>query len=222
MSNYPPPPPPGQNFPPPGGQQPFPQQPYGQPGPGYQMPGAMQTRKTSGAAITSLVCGLLFCIPGLTGIIAVITGLIGMSSTSKPNVGGRGMAITGLILGLLSIGGWSFAGYKLYGVAQEGMAIADDGKAFANDVIAGNYTSARQYTTSTITDERLKELQTQLSAWGTLSNVQVTSANQSTTPGGNSFVVNGTATFTQGGNKNFNITVIKQAGKWKIDDLKFQ
>jgi len=226
MSNYPPPPP-GQPQQQPQGQypqqgQPYPQPMPGQPYPGYQMPGAMQPRKTSGAAITSLVCGLLFCIPGLTGLVAVITGFIGIKSTSRPNVGGRGMAITGLILGFLSLGGWAVAGYAIYGVTKQAIAVAQDGKAFSNAVIAGDLTGAKQFTTSSFTDDSLKQLQTQLSSWGTLNDLQVASWNQSATLGGSSFVITGNAVFSQGGRKTFNLTVVKQNDKWKIDSLTFQ
>src|SRR5271156_6556428 len=103
MSQYPPggtpgyPPPP--NYPP--GMPPG--MPPGFAGQGYSMPAST---RTSGAAITSLVCGLLGCVPFVTGLVAVITGIIGISATGNPAVRGRGMAIAGLILGLLSIGGW--------------------------------------------------------------------------------------------------------------------
>src|ERR1700728_2634584 len=97
MSQYPPGVPPG--YPPPN----FPPgMPPGM-GQGYFMPGAS---RTSGAAITSLVCGLLGCVPLVTGVVAVITGIVGISATSNPAVKGRGMAIAGLILGLISVGLW--------------------------------------------------------------------------------------------------------------------
>lgn len=211
MSNFPPPPPPGQ---------PFPQQPYPQQFPGGY-PGA-QPKKTSGAAITSLVCGLLFCIPAITGLVAVITGFIGIKSTSRPNVTGRGMAITGLILGLLSLAGWSVAGYAIYRVSKEAIVVAQDSKAFANAVIAGDFSSARQFTTSNMKDADLDQLKSQLSTWGSLTDLQVAGADQKSTMGGTSLVVTGNATFSQGGRKTFNLTVLKENGKWKIDSLLFQ
>lgn len=72
---------------------------------------AAQPRPTSGLAITSLVCGiaaiLLFwaIIPLLASIAAVITGHMALGQTKrKPEIGGRGMAIAGLILGYIVIG----------------------------------------------------------------------------------------------------------------------
>jgi len=81
--------------------------PYAQPGP-YDQVGAdagvpMEPRRTSILAILSLVLGLICCIPGLpelgvlTGILAVV--LIG---SSGGRVGGRGLAIAGIFVGLVS------------------------------------------------------------------------------------------------------------------------
>ena len=58
------------------------------------MPPAYQPQRTSAAAVTSLVCGILGCFI-ITGIVAIITGIIGLSATSNPNVKGRGMAVAG-------------------------------------------------------------------------------------------------------------------------------
>ena len=89
---------------PPYGQPPYGQQPYGQPGFG-QAP-----RGTSGAAIASLICGILGCVPFITSLLAVILGFVGIKATSNGRAGGRGMAIAGLILGLLGIFGWGLGG----------------------------------------------------------------------------------------------------------------
>jgi hypothetical protein len=73
--------------------------------PGYYPPPA----PTSGLAIGSLVCGILsifFCYGGaLLGIPAVICGHMAMSAIANSPfaLGGRGMAIAGLVLGYLGI-----------------------------------------------------------------------------------------------------------------------
>lgn len=89
--------------------------------PGPQQPGyapygaqgypAVAQRPTSGLAITSLVCGIagvaLFwaIIPLLASIAAVITGHMALGQTKRdPSIGGRGLAITGLILGYAVVG----------------------------------------------------------------------------------------------------------------------
>lgn len=61
---------------------------------------------TSGTAIASLVCGLCtFIACCFSGIPAIICGHIALSQINQANgqIGGKGMAIAGLILGYLSI-----------------------------------------------------------------------------------------------------------------------
>lgn len=60
------------------------------------------SRGTSGLAIASLVLGILW-IGGLGALLAVIFGAIGLKQTRDGQVGGRGMAIAGLILGIIGI-----------------------------------------------------------------------------------------------------------------------
>lgn len=80
--------------------------PYAPPGaPGYYPP----VMPTSGLAIASMICGIvgyLTCwFVGILGIPAVICGHMALNriNTSPYPVGGRGMAISGLILGYLGI-----------------------------------------------------------------------------------------------------------------------
>ena len=72
--------PPGLSSPPPQGFPPGPPMspPPSQYGGGPGMP--MQPSRTSGAAITSLICGILGCL-FITPIIAIICGIVGISAT---------------------------------------------------------------------------------------------------------------------------------------------
>ncbi|WP_226533043.1 DUF4190 domain-containing protein [Microbacterium paraoxydans] len=117
---------PGYGPPPQVGYAPPPQPRYGvapsQPGwgtapvqPGYGPPAApvypdVASRPTSPLAVTSLVCGLagivLFwaVIPLLASVAAVITGHMALGQIRRdPGIGGRGMAIAGLILGYIVV-----------------------------------------------------------------------------------------------------------------------
>lgn len=92
-------------------------QPY-QPAPGYPAYGAPAfpaARPNSGAAIASLVCGIAGLVLGfgffwaffplLISIAAVITGHIALKKLKQnPGLGGRGMAIAGLITGYVGTG----------------------------------------------------------------------------------------------------------------------
>src|SRR5205085_1420291 len=77
------------------------------PGGAYAMP---PQRKTSGAANAALIFGILGCVPLITGLIAIVCGFIGIRTTRDPRYSGRGMAVAGLILGLLSVLIWGIVG----------------------------------------------------------------------------------------------------------------
>src|SRR5579862_293051 len=62
---------------------------------------ATNAAPTSGMAIASLVLGCLFCIP-LTGVLALIFGIIALKQTRERQASGRGMAIAGTVLGSLN------------------------------------------------------------------------------------------------------------------------
>src|SRR5215813_5339276 len=101
MSQFPPPqPPPPPQFPP-------------QPGFGPPMPYPPQ-KQTNGLAIGSLVFGILGCVPVVTSLLAVILGFAGLRKARDPRYGGKGVAIAGLLLGLLGLVGWASAGGAAY------------------------------------------------------------------------------------------------------------
>ncbi len=92
----PPPPPPG---PPPSG---YPSYGYGY---GYGYPPPMIS-KTNGSAIGALVCGLIsMLMPVLLSIPAIILGIVGLRAINVSNgvEKGKGMAISGIVLGSLTL-----------------------------------------------------------------------------------------------------------------------
>src|SRR3954470_7416960 len=72
--------------------------------PAYAAP--MVAPPNSGLAIASLICGLLFFIPFIPGILGVVFGIIGINQTRGGRAGGRGLALAGLICGALSVLFW--------------------------------------------------------------------------------------------------------------------
>jgi hypothetical protein len=97
--SYPPPPPP----PPPGGYGYPPQQPggYGYPPPGSGYP--QQSSGTNGMAIASLVCSLLGWLCVIGPILGLVFGFIALNQIKQTGQGGRGMALAGIIIGVLVI-----------------------------------------------------------------------------------------------------------------------
>jgi hypothetical protein len=78
----------------------YPQQPYGY-GPGYGY-----APKQNTLAIVSLVSGIaaFVVLPLIASIVAVITGHMSLKQLKTSGEGGRGMALTGTILGWIGIG----------------------------------------------------------------------------------------------------------------------
>lgn len=69
-----------------------PQQPY-------------QPQKTNGLAVAGFVCSLIPCV----SLIGLILSAVGLNQISKdPSQGGKGLAIAGLVLGILGTIGWAF------------------------------------------------------------------------------------------------------------------
>jgi hypothetical protein len=64
--------------------------------------------RTDGLSIAAMVCGIVgVVLPGsgiILSILAIIFGGIGMGRTSRnPELSGKGMAITGLVLGIVGL-----------------------------------------------------------------------------------------------------------------------
>jgi uncharacterized membrane protein YvbJ len=74
-------------------------------------PAAAEESRTSGMAIAALIMGIVaFIFFGPLAILAIIFGAIGINQTNKdPNLKGKGMAVAGMVLGIIGIAGWVIA-----------------------------------------------------------------------------------------------------------------
>lgn len=212
--NYPPPPPQGS-----------PQ--YGTPG-GYPPPGAgapvgygmAPTGRTSGMAIASLVCGLLLCIPVVSQLLAILFGFLGLKDTGKPGVSGKGLAIAGLILGLLGLLGWAgMGGFAYWGYSMARDA-ANSGRLLVADVQAGKFDNLAQYTT--LSEAEMRDFAAQIEEWGTVQDWSMSGFKSEQNLGGTRVVAEGTATFSKAGAKKFSIVLGEADGKLKIIGIHFE
>lgn len=136
----------------------------------YPSPGMGPVKQTNVMAIVSLICGILGCIPVITSLVAIITGFLGIKKADDPRVnGGKGLAIAGLLLGVVGLIAWAGIGYGTYragsAVAQAVMAAPNAGKAFMTDLASGNVTAAHGKTTG-LTTEEVQQLVDQVKPWG--------------------------------------------------------
>ena len=104
-----------------------------------------EPERTSALAVTSLVMSLICCIPGF-GLIGSALGVVAMLGIGKSRgrVGGKGMAMAGIIIGVLMTVAWvSFFAMSVSALKQA----ADEFFVPANDLMteieAGNFDAAR-------------------------------------------------------------------------------
>ncbi len=117
------------------GQQTYSQQPYGQAPYGQAAYGQPEKKKTSGVSIASLVLGIVGIFTGimaagcwgagallpsfrilaivlyLPNILAIVFGIMGISKATKQGFSGKGLAIAGLVLGIVFLLIWMVYGY---------------------------------------------------------------------------------------------------------------
>jgi hypothetical protein len=196
--------------------------PIAPPPPGYAPFPQSAPQQTNGPAIVSLICGILGCVPILTGLLAVIFGIIGIKKTRDPQVGGKALAIVGLVLGILSIAGWSVFGgamYVAYAASQPARPVA---RQFAIDLTTGN-TPAAVAASAGLTAVQLDSIAKDLKPWGTVTDTSFASfKTRANLNGSTTCDLGGTATFTTAGTKTYTVTLVKLNGAWKVQSFNFQ
>ncbi len=168
--------------------------------------------RTSGAAITSLILGILGCIPGV-GLLAIIFGFFGIGSTKDPRYGGRGLAIGGIILGLISLAIWgaiAYGGYWGYGKFKE-MAV---GIKFVESLSKANVAQAKTYTTGKMSDAELTRLSDSMKTLGELKELK----NRKTSMENGVLDVKGTGIFANG-TRQVHFVMVKTPEGFKVEKL---
>jgi hypothetical protein len=104
--------------------------------------GDVGEQKTSGLAIGSLVCSLICCVP-VTTIPGILLGIAAMVSIgNNPARKGKGIAVAGILLGVIFTAGQAYVYPKLIEFVGESMKLVMGGPAdaltagFANDPVA--------------------------------------------------------------------------------------
>jgi hypothetical protein len=200
-------------FPPPQ-QPPFPPQyPPGTPPPGGYPGGVPQPQQSNGLAITALIMGILSCIPGV-GLLAMLFGALGMGKAKDPRFGGKGLAVVGLLLGLLGTIGWAYGGLKIYQGVQFLKAVAEPAAGFFQGITEGDLAKAKSYTTSNVTDAEIKSAQETMKSMGKYKNMQADPEKTSLKDG--VLESSGTVIF-ENGTKKFHFRMVKVGNTYKVD-----
>jgi hypothetical protein len=177
-------------------------------------------RQTSGAAVASLICGILGCVPLLTGLLAVILGIVGMRTTRDPRYTGRGMAIAGLILGLISLIAWGVVvGGGALGARMAYMHTKperDAARQFAADLAAGNVDAAQARCTAKVKREELVTAANKMKTWGTFQDTTLPVGVKQSTNGVEEAFVMGAATFSTAGGVTYMVGFATEGGSPRI------
>jgi hypothetical protein len=176
---------------------------------------APSPRRGNGAAIASLVLGILGCVPLLTGVAAILLGIIGLRKTRDPAVGGQGLAVAGLILGMVSLLGWGiFGGFLGYGYVESKPAGAV-AQQFLQDVSAGNVNAAAANSAG-FSPAQLQANSQQMKQFGSLQGVNLNSFSIFRGTNGQTMMhLGGTATYVSG-QKTCTFDLVKQGATYKV------
>jgi hypothetical protein len=186
--------------------------------PGQPYGAAPAPQKTNGPAVASLVCGILGCVPFITSLAAIVLGIVGIKKTKDPRVGGKGLAIAGLILGVLGLGMWGLFGGGIFALIKGTETQREVARQFLKDLSAGNIEAAMVQTNGGIPREDVVKLSEQMKAWGPMSDATIMGV--SAEPGKTQ--VGGVVTFGTTA-KAFEAVVVRMPdGSYKIAGLHFQ
>lgn len=194
---------------------------YAPPPPSQYAPSpGMPAARTSGAAITSLVTGVIGCLV-ITPFIAIITGIVGIISTKKPNVKGRGMAIAGLILGVLWLGGIGVFGGAIFAVFANSKAPAAQAKAFTMD-LSNDQIPAALAKSEGMSEEELTGLAATIKTWGGVKDITIVAPTVNNNNGKITWKIVGVASFNSTDPKAVEYVIDKKSDdNYKVTGIHF-
>lgn len=177
-------------------------------------------QRANGPAIASLVCGILGCFPILTSLLAVILGIVGLRKTRDPQVGGKGLAISGLILGVLGLGFWSVVGVGVVAVLQASAKPVAVAEQFTRDLSTGNVDAAFAVCAPGMDRAAVQSAADSMKPWGPLTTLSTTSRNVKSTNGRTHWDLGGTATFAHA-SKSYTMTLIPEGMTYRVVEFHF-
>ncbi len=166
------------------------------------------TPRLSLTAAASLVCGLLGWLV-LPAPVAIVTGIIGLRLTRKPNTRGRGMAMGGLILGVI------------FGIAGTGLALV----MYRSYAWGIEQVSAKlpAYVKAAIDSPTSSPLKQQLVGWGHLDSVESLHLTGQRVDGHpDQMRLAGEAMFDDAGIKPFEVTIEAEGNEVRIVEVVFR
>lgn len=189
---------------------------------GYPQPGMPPQSTTNVWAIISLITGILGCLL-ITPLIAIVTGVIGVAQ-AKPPKGGKGMAIAGIILGVIwiavGIGGYIATRAGVEWVQGQVSEVAKQPTIdFLNALQQGEVDEAGD--DSTVSDNKLQALSAQLKPLGECKDVNIGMPSYKNNNGVVTLGFTGTATF-ENGTRDIVVEIRQSDGEFVFEKLELQ
>jgi len=177
-------------------------------------------KRSNGWGIASLVCGILLCIPFLTGLLATVFGIVGIRKARDPQVGGKGLSIAGLVLGIVNILVWALFGAGILALLTGTKEQRNVARQFFNDLAAGNVAAAQAKTTSNVTPQQLQSAVDTLKSYGQLKDVTLFGVEVNASAGSRTTTeVAGAMTFS-GKGVGVRATLVKEGDVYKVHDFR--
>jgi len=189
---------------------------------GFQPPPAQQG---NGMAVASLICSILgFCLIFIGGLLGILFGIMGLKRANQTGGSGRGLAITGIVLGIITLitssavvgtGGLAFFGIRK--AINQYFSFADD---YIRDVSQGNVDAALAKT-SGMTREEVEAQSKELQPMGAYKSWSFRTQNTNSSAGKTTAQLAGVAHFANG-DKNFDMSITADSNnKPKIESITF-
>lgn len=173
-------------------------------------------KPVSALAVSSLICSLLFCIPFVTSAVGLLLGIVGVAITGPMGRrSGRGIALAGLILGVLGLFGWGYLTVQIYrGII---VPIQQAGE-FVIAIRQGDYTRAGRFTVTPFDNARLPELAEKVRELGDFRSFDQPQFRELRESGVSGLAISGVAVF-QRGRLQFSAEVVQTPEGWRLRKL---
>jgi hypothetical protein len=161
-------------------------------------------------------------VPYVTGLLAIITGVVGLKKANDPRYSsGRGLAIGGIVLGSLSLVFWLFFGTVFIGIFSATGQPRKLAQEFVKMTSAGAVDAAMEHASPMLDRSRVERLAVQMQEWGAYQDVTSYSSSINVAGGITTCDLKGTATFANEEHP-FAMTLVKEGDAWKVSVVEFE
>ena len=183
---------------------------------GFQSASEQLQPRMNVPAVVSLVLGFVsFCLPILPGLLAVIFGFFGIKRSRDETLGGRGPAIAGIVLGLLSTVLWLAIAVPMTTTWHRSRPQKALARQFIADLSNRDIESASKIAAITFGWNHMQELSDRLNAYGEFRYINFTGWVYSVVNNNEQWTLTGDAYYAKDFAP-FTLITIRQEGQWRV------